>query len=226
MAYVSGSLSMLLDEIESGITYWVYYTSDTLAQVGAANYVTDATFKRLALGDIVDVWSGTLTNFSSTTGGQTLGGATFAPTVGVSARFSSVPQWARFIVSAVGAGTTTSAGAATLTQIELPSNAQSIAPRNLIQGGDASTNPFQIATGQLAGGSTAKLIADRFAAIGGTSSSWNTQRSANTDIQGFSQAFQWGRSSTDTHTTGLTFGQVMETINSIRCQGLPATMSQ
>ena len=225
MAYVSGSLSMLLDEIESGITYWVYYTSDTLAQVGAANYVTDATFKRLTLGDIVDVWSGTLTNFSSTTGGQTLGGATFAPTVGVTARFSSVPQWARFIVSAVGAGTTTSAGAATLTQIELPSNAQGNYPRNLIQAGDFTTNPWQAGTSFNGSSATPSITADRFNANAGGSTVWVAARSSNTTVPGFSASYVWGRSAGDTHTTGLSFGQVIESANSIRAQGLPVALS-
>lgn len=97
-------------------------------------------------------------------------------------------------------------------------------PRNLIDGGDAGVNLWQINT-TFNGGSTAKLTADRFCAIGGTSSSWQVQRSANTGVQGFTAAFQWGRSSTDTHTTGLTFGQVFETADSIRMQGQPMTMS-
>lgn len=226
MSYTSGNLSKVYDEVESGISYWIYYTGDSLGAVGVSGYVSDATSKRLKRGDIIDVFSGTLTDFTSTSGGVTLGGATFTATVGVASRFSAQPKWARFVVSSVTAGTTTTSGAATLTMVDLPIDALSLNPRNLIDCGDASTNPFQLGTSQQAGGSSAKLLCDRFSGIGGTSASWNFQRSANTDIATFNQAFQWGRSSTDTHTTGLTFGQVMETSDSLRAQGLPVTMSQ
>jgi hypothetical protein len=226
MSYVKGQLSKVYDELESGITYWLYYTADSLGAVQAAGYFSDATDKRLKLGDIVDVFSGTLTDFTSTSGGTKLGAVTFTATVGVSPRFSATPVWARCIVSNVGAPTTTTPGAATVTEIDLPIAALSINPRNLIDAGDATTNPFQLGTSQQAGANTSKLVADRFNGIGGASASWNFQRSANTDVQGFSQFFQWGRSSTDTHTTGLTFGQVMESADSIRAQGLPVTMSQ
>lgn len=225
MAYVAGSLSKVLDDVETGLAYWIYHTSDSLGAVGASGYISDATNRRLKLGDIVDVFSGTLTSFSAASGGNALGAVTFGPTVGITSRFSATPKWARFIVSSVGTPTTTSAGAATLTEIDVPIDALSINPRNLIDAGDATTNPWQLGTSQQAGGSSAKLLTDRFSGIGGTSASWNFQRSANTDISGFSQFFQWGRSSTDTHTTGLTFGQVMESADSIRAQGLPLTMS-
>jgi hypothetical protein len=216
---------MILDDVESSITYWTYYTADSFAQVGAANYITDATTKRMAVGDIVDVWSGTLTNFSASTGGQTLGGATFSPTVGITARFSSVPAWGRFMVTAVGAGTTTSAGAATLTQIELPSSALGTAPRNLIQAGDFTTNPWQAGTSFNGSSLTPAITADRWVANAATSTVWTAGRTANTTVPGFSTAYVWGRSAGDTHTTGLSFGQVIETANSVRVQGLPVALS-
>lgn len=225
MAYITGSLSKVYDDLEGAITYWIYHTSDSLGAVGASGYITDATDKRVKLGDIVDVFSGTLTSFTATTGGAVLGGVTFAPTVGIKSRFSATPKWARFIVSSVGTPTSTTPGTATLSEIEVPIDALSVNPRNLIDGGDATTNPFQLGTAQQAGAGTAKLLCDRFAGIGGTSASWNFQRSANTDVSGFSQFFQFGRSSTDTHTVGHTFGQVMESADSIRVQGLPLTMS-
>jgi hypothetical protein len=226
MSYVSNQLSKVYDELESGITYWVYYTSDSLGAVQASGYVSDATSKRLKLGDVVDVFSGTLTNFAASSGGASLGAASFAPTVGITARFSAVPTWARMQVSAVTAGTTTTAGAATLAEIDLPIAALGVNPRNLIDAGDAGTAPWQLGTGVLSGGSTAKLTADRFCAIGGAGSSWTVQKTADTNVQGFSNSFAWGRSSTDTHTTGLTFGQVFETADSVRAQGLPLSMSQ
>ena len=225
MSYLTGNLSKVLDDLETGIAYWVYYTSDSIGAVQAAGYIADATNKRVKLGDIVDVFSGTLTNFASSAGGQTLGQATFAPTVGITARFTSAPTWVRMGVSAVTAGTTTTAGAATLAEIDLPIASVGANPRNLIDAGDATTNPWQLGTGTLSGTNTAKITADRFIAIGGTSSSWTVQKTADTNVQGFNNSFAWGRSSTDTHTVGLTFGQVFETADSYRCQGLPLSMS-
>jgi len=226
MSYLTGNLSKVLDDLETGIAYWLYYTSDSVGAVQASGYISDATNKRVKLGDIVDVFSGTLTNFASTTGGTALGAVTFPPTVGITARFSSAPTWVRMQVSAVTAAGTTTSGVATLTEVDLPIASLGVNPRNLIDAGDATTNPWQLGTGVLSGGSTAKLTADRFCAIGGTSSSWTVQKTADTNVAGFGQSFAWGRSSTDTHTVGLTFGQVFETNDSIRLQGLPLSMSE
>lgn len=96
--------------------------------------------------------------------------------------------------------------------------------RNLVDCGDASTNPCQLGT-SFNGGASAKLTFDRFCAIGGASSSWVASRVANTDLPGFTAAYQWGRSATDTHTTGLTFGQVFETQDTLRLQSTPVTLS-
>ena len=57
MSYLTGNLSKVLDDLETGIAYWVYYTSDSIGAVQAAGYIADATNKRVKLGDIVDVFS-------------------------------------------------------------------------------------------------------------------------------------------------------------------------
>jgi hypothetical protein len=225
VSYNNGQISKVLDDVETGIAYWIYYTSDTLAAVQASGYISDATNKRIKLGDVVDVFSGTLTNFAGTSGGTTLGGVTFPPTVGVTSRFTAAPVWARMQVSAVTAATTTTAGAATLAAIDLPIAAVSTNPRNLIDGGDFTTNPWQLGTSFNGTGATAVITADRWCAIAGASLVWNSSQQSNTNVAGFSAAYQWGRSVGDTHTTGLTLGQVLETADTIRLQGLPVTLS-
>lgn len=221
MAYTSGTLSELAHVIGGRGKYWSYVTADDLATVGGAGYVSDAGKKRLNVGDVIFVLAGTLSTL--------IGASPSLVSAGVTSEFASgaAVTWQPYVVASVSAvdskGVPTQAATATLAPAVLAGLQNN--PRNLIDAGDATTNPWSFGTAQRTGGSSAVLVTDRFAAIGGASSSWNTQRSANTDIAGFSQAFQWGRSSTDTHTTGLTFGQVMESVDSIRVQGLPVSMS-
>jgi hypothetical protein len=201
MSYTALSLSLLNRNIEGGWNEWLLLTTDSIDKVVASAYVSDGGKLGAKVGDIVWVVN------------QTAG-------VNLSATKCQVSA-----VQSTTAGSLTFPTSCTLQQADASVISLTANPRNLIDAGDATTNPFQLGTGQQAGSSSAKMLTDRFAGIGGTSSSWNFQRSANTDIQGFSQAFQWGRSSTDTHTTGLTFGQVFETVDAIRAQGLPVTLS-
>lgn len=225
MSYLSGQLSKVYDELESGITYWLYYTSDTLAQVMASGYVLDATFKRLKVGDIVDVFNGTLTNFSAASGGVSLGAASFGPTVGISPRFTSVPTWTRCIVSSVTAATTTTPGAATLVLAEIPALSFTVAPRNMLDGGDATTNPFQRGTTVSNIVATNTYTADRFFMVAGAASSAQMVKTADTTIPGFSQSFAWGRGQSSGSVSAVTIGQALESLDSIRVQGLPVTFS-
>ena len=226
--YVPGAgMAKVLDNVETGIAYWIYITSDTLAQVQASGYVSDATFKRMKVGDIVDVFSGTLASEAATaTTGVKLGAVTFPATVGAISLFTGAPQYQRMQVSAVTTPSFAgSSGAATLQVIEPSILSLSVNPRNLIDGGDFGTNPWQAGTTFNGTGTTVKVTADRFLANAGTSLVWNASRQTDTSVQGFSAALQWGRSAGDTHTTGLTMGQVLETNDSVRCQGLPVTLS-
>lgn len=202
MSYVAGSLSQLNRNIEGGWAEWLLLTTDAIGAVLASGYITDGGKMGAKVGDIVWVVN------------QTAG-------VNLSATKCQVSS-----VASTTAGSLVFPTTATLQQADPTVISLAVNPRNLIDAGEANTNPFQLGTAQQAGGSSAKLVADRFSGIGGASSSWNFQRSANSDVAGFSQFFQWGRSSTDTHTTGLTFGQVVESADSIRTQGLPVTMSQ
>ena len=108
MSYTTGTFSKQYDLIEGAISKFIYTTSDSIATVLGAGYVTDATAKRLKVGDLVDVFSGTLISPSS---GVTLGAATFPATVGVSSLFASEPTFVEMIVASISAGAATLATA-------------------------------------------------------------------------------------------------------------------
>jgi hypothetical protein len=226
-AYVPGvGLHKVLDNIETGIAYWVYITSDPLTLVQASGYVSDATFKRLKLGDIVDVFSGTLVNEAAAVpAGVTLGAVTFPGTVGVSSLFTAQPAYQRMIVSAVTAGTTTVSGVATLSPIEASATSMVANFRNLLDGGDFTVNPFQRGTSQAADiSSTLTYMADRFFTVGGASSQINWSKQADTAVATFSQALRWQRKAANADTAAIKMGQVVETADSIRAQGQAVTL--
>jgi hypothetical protein len=218
MAYIKGNLSKLYDNLEGQIAFWVYVTDNAIATVLGPGYFTDATDRRLKIGDIVEVFSGT---FANATAGATLGGVTFPATVGVGSAFASAPTRVTTMVNAVAAATATSPGAATVQAVNTGSSDM---PLDLIQAGDFTVNPWQLGT-SLPFGSTVTTGPDRFFGVGGASSSGLMARAAQTDVPGFSAAVAFGRSATDTHTVGLTMGQVIETANTIRAQGKTVTVA-
>jgi len=105
--------------------------------------------------------------------------------------------------------------------------------RNLIHGGDFSTNPWQRNIAGLASGgvisspiaNTPTYFADRFFAVGGASSSILMAQVADTSILGFSQSLKISRSSGNANTAAINFGQVLETSDSLRAQGQQVTLS-
>jgi hypothetical protein len=105
--------------------------------------------------------------------------------------------------------------------------------RNLIDGGDFTTNPWQRNIPGLASGgvissaisNTVTYLADRFFAVGGSSSSILMAQVADTSVQGFSQSLKISRSSGNANAAAINFGQVLETADSIRAQGQQVTLS-
>ncbi len=68
--------------------------------------------------------------------------------------------------------------------------------------------------------------ADRFFAVGGASSSISvSQVTGVTAVSGFTQALQFGRAAANANTAAISLGQVIETLDSIRCQGQTVTLS-
>lgn len=67
MAYVTNALSQVVSTIEgSGPSIWTYFSSDSLATIQGAAYVSDAGKKNIRLGDLVFVSTGTLNTALST----------------------------------------------------------------------------------------------------------------------------------------------------------------
>lgn len=97
--------------------------------------------------------------------------------------------------------------------------------RNLIDGGDFTVNPWQRGTAFTAIANTPTYTADRFFAVGGASSSISVSAQPSSAVQGFSQALQFGRASGNANSAPIVLGQILETADSIRCQGRYVTFS-
>ena len=101
MAYVTKNLSELFTPIGgAGQRWWSYWTADTIATVIGAGYVSDAGNKRMQVGDIVWVFSGTL----NTTGADQVPSTHARGTV---SEFASQPTFAVLQVSSITTGAAT-----------------------------------------------------------------------------------------------------------------------
>lgn len=98
-------------------------------------------------------------------------------------------------------------------------------PRNLLDGADATTNPWQRGTSFSSIAATATYTADRWCVVANAASAAQFKQSADTSIPGFGDVFQWGRPSTNTDTHAIVVGQALETLDSIRTQGQMVTFS-
>lgn len=108
MAYKSNSLSRLTATIGGGgVRVWEYWTSDAVATILAAGYVSDAGKKGLVVGDLIKVFTGTL----NTTGPDASPSTASRGTV---SEFASDPRVSWLTVSSI------SAGAATLVATDPP----------------------------------------------------------------------------------------------------------
>lgn len=99
MAYVSGNLTLLASAIGGKERIWEYITTDTPATVLAAGYISDATKKRLQIGDRVQVTYGTL-NTSLTANPSTAADGTVS-------EFASLPNVVMMVVSSITTGAAT-----------------------------------------------------------------------------------------------------------------------
>ncbi len=98
--------------------------------------------------------------------------------------------------------------------------------RNLIDGGDMTVNPCQRGTSQAADiAGTLTYGPDRWAFKGGAGSAINWSKLADTNVGGFSQSLKWQRKSANADTAAFNLVQVLETIDSVRCQGQQVTLS-
>lgn len=197
MAYTTGTLTYIAGgPIEGAWKLWEYTTTDTLAQVTTPGYITDATFKGMSLGDFVIVVNQTN------------------------------PQGYILQVQNLTTGTLSASGTATLVAPAGVGGSQLALPRNIIDGGDFTTNPWQRGTSFTAIANTLTYTADRFFAVGGAGSSISvSQVTGITAVPGFTQALQFGRGAANANTAVISLGQAIETLDAIRCQGQQVTVS-
>src|SRR5262249_959971 len=196
MAYTTGTLTYIAGgPIEGAWKLWEYTTTDTLAQVTAAGYITDATFKGMSPGDFVIVVNQTN------------------------------PQGYILQVQNLTAGTMSVSGTATLAAPAGVGGSQLAFPRNIIDGGDFTTNPWQRGTSFTGIASTLTNTADRWFAVGSASSSIAVSQQAVSAVPTFSNALQFGRGAGNANTAVINLRQVVETLDSIRAQGQLITLS-
>jgi hypothetical protein len=197
MAYTSGTLTYLAGgPIEGSWKLWEYTTTDLISTVLAAGYVTDATARGMAIGDFVLVANQTN------------------------------PQGYILQVQTMTAASGNVPGTATLAMPAGIGGPNIANFRNLIDGGDFTTNPWQRGTSFTGIASTLTYTADRWFAVGGASSSISlSQVTGVTAVPGFSQALQFGRANGNANTAVINLGQVLESPDSVRCQGQTVTLS-
>ena len=201
MPYTTNTLSYLAGgPVEGAWKLWEYTTTDAISTVLGSGYVADATIKAMAVGDFVIVVNQTN------------------------------PQGYILQVQSVTAASGNIPGAATLV-VPAGVNAPNPAfPRNLIDGGDFTTNPWQRGTSFTGiNNATSPVVytADRWFAYSNNASASISvsQVTGITAIPAFSQGLQIGRASGNAITTPFSLGQVIETPDSIRAQGQQVTLS-
>lgn len=226
MAYTTNSLSELGHVVGGRSRLWIYNTGDSLNTVLSPGYISDGGKKRIQVGDVVLVAAGTLNpNLTAT---PTLVAA------GVTSEFSqaasaAVPTWQPCIVSSISAydsrGVPTLTSTATLQSVG-STNASLLANfRNLLDGGDATINPWQRGTSITNIAATNTYTADRWFMVAGAGSSAQNVKTADTSVAGFSQSFLIGRAQTAGGTSTIVVGQALESLDSIKAQGQPVTFS-
>jgi hypothetical protein len=197
MAYTPNTLAMrAMGFIEGGFNVWEYTTTDPANLFLASGYFSDGSSKGMIQGDIVWVIN---------------------PTAVTAIKC----QCSASTVSTTG-GLTQHVGSSTIIQqdITIANN-----PRNLLDGGDATTNPWQRGTTISAIVATNTYTADRWFMVAGAATSANMTKTADTSIAGFTQAFVWGRASGQSSVSAIVLGQVLETLDSVRLQSQPLTLS-
>jgi hypothetical protein len=196
MAYTTGTLSYLAGgPVEGSWKLWDYTTTDSLAALIGSGYITDATAKGMGVGDFVIVAN------------------------------QVNPQGYILQVQSMTAASGNTPGTATLAQPAGVGGSLLALPRNMIDGGDFTTNPWQRGTSFTSIASTLTYTADRWFAVGGASSSISVSQQAVTTVASFGNALQFGRAGGNANTVVITLGQVIESADSIRAQGQQVTLS-
>jgi len=196
MAYTTGTLSYLAGgPLEGSWKLWEYTSTDSLAVVTGSGYITDATAKGMGIGDFVIVANQTN------------------------------PQGYILQVQSMTAASGNTPGTATLAMPAGVGGSLLATPRNIIDGGDFTVNPWQRGPSFTGIANTLTYTADRWFAVGGASSSISVSQQSVTAVAGFAQALQFGRAAANANTVVINLGQVVETADSYRAQGQTVTVS-
>lgn len=91
--------------------------------------------------------------------------------------------------------------------------------KNLLHGGDFTVNPWQRGTSFTGIANTLTYTADRWAALGGASSSISVSRQAVTDVDGYSYALRFGRAASNADVDPIKLAQAGEPASCIRFRG-------
>lgn len=91
--------------------------------------------------------------------------------------------------------------------------------KNLLHGGDFTVNPWQRGTSFTGISNTLTYTADRWAALGGASSSISVSRQAVTDSTGYAYALRFGRAASNTDTAAISLAQAAEAASCYRFRG-------
>lgn len=195
MAYNKANFQLLEEfPIESTVKIFLYLSTDSVATMTAAGYVSDAGTKRVQVGDLVHVVNQTAPGYTLLQVGS-VSGTSYAQT-------------------------------ATLELTSTDQSESSSMPRNLIDGGDFTTNPWQRGTTPSAvTGTTVTYVADRFFAAGATTCSITVTDPVITGVPGYNNALQFARTSANASTTTLFLGQVLEAADVYRTRGQFLTLS-
>ena len=97
--------------------------------------------------------------------------------------------------------------------------------RNALDGGDATTNPWQRGTSFTNINGTVTYTADRWFMQGAANTSGTMSQTANSSLVTFGDWFVWGRATSATASNTLYLGQALETVDSIRFQNETITLS-
>lgn len=97
--------------------------------------------------------------------------------------------------------------------------------KNLLLGGDFSTNPWQRGTSFTGISNTLTYTADRWFALGGASSSISVSRQASTTTPNTGHALRFGRAAANADTAVINLGQALTTAKSRLLQGRRAVLS-
>lgn len=208
MAYTPNTLAMRYGGfVEGTFNVWEYTTADALSAVLASGYFTDGSSKGMLVGDLV--WIVNQTAPSGTNPGT--------PSV-------TLTQCSVSTVTTTG-GLTQHVGSSTVIGAQNSSFYSN--PRNMLDGGDATINPWQRGTSLTSLGATsATYTADRwflFQSVSATSAAM--VKTANSSVVGFSSLFAWGRTQSSGSVSTLFLGQVLESQDSFRAQGQNVTLS-